>query len=375
MSSGTGNQAVVEPRRYGSVLITTHDGIRATGNVAEYFREKAVRLSVLSYAPAHRPAACALETCANGTMIGEKRWGWYRGRSVRLGLLFYYLCFLQTALCRLPAGSTIIHSHPVFCFGHSWLRRLRRHRTIFWIYDHFPDGRKGYLIYNFLTRFYARRLPDVLFLGEPLEAVYRRGPETGRHLAVVTFGTRPGPRRRQPVPGLFGFAGGLRQGQGLEMVFRALQADRSRRLEIMGDGQARPELERSAAEAGVADRVKFLGHVGEAAVPGVVDRWQIGLAPYEAGRDLSSFPSKTIFYLQHGLPVIMTAVPAFSREVAEAGAGEVIGYDPDELLAAARRISGRYDDYAAGAARLAEEHDFRRKYDQAFGFLSRVQDS
>lgn len=63
--------------------------------------------------------------------------------------------------------------------------------------------------------------------------------------------------------------GRLTEYKGVQHVIRALAELPAYDLRIAGSGPYRDELERTAADAGVADRVEFLGYVDDDALPGL----------------------------------------------------------------------------------------------------------
>lgn len=69
-----------------------------------------------------------------------------------------------------------------------------------------------------------------------------------------------------PQPFRILFAGSLYRSKGVDVLLAALAqaggAARDGRLEIAGEGDERPALERLARELGLAERVRFLGHCG-----------------------------------------------------------------------------------------------------------------
>jgi glycosyltransferase involved in cell wall biosynthesis len=90
-----------------------------------------------------------------------------------------------------------------------------------------------------------------------------------------------------PDPLVLGFVGFVRDWHGLDAVIAAMagQAGAGQggapRLDlvVVGDGPARPALERQAAALGIADRVRFTGLAPHAAVPGLVAGFDIALQP------------------------------------------------------------------------------------------------
>jgi glycosyltransferase involved in cell wall biosynthesis len=82
-------------------------------------------------------------------------------------------------------------------------------------------------------------------------------------------------------------------------------------LAIVGDGDARAELEAQSASLGIADRVRFLGHREDAR------RWLAGCDVY-ANSSISEGVSLTILEaMAAGLPVVATAVGGTPEVVTE----------------------------------------------------------
>lgn len=128
--------------------------------------------------------------------------------------------------------------------------------------------------------------------------------------------------------------------KGFEYAIRALARVPDARLLLIGDGPLRPDLERTAREAGVADRVSFLGDVHNHLI-----------APYYLASDVYLLPSIArseafgivqIEALAAGLPVINTSLPSGVPYVSRDGESglTVPPNDPDALAAAITRLLG-----------------------------------
>ena len=81
---------------------------------------------------------------------------------------------------------------------------------------------------------------------------------------------------------MLGFVGFVRDWHGLDAVIAAMAADRDGpkvRLVVVGDGPARPALERQAAALGMAERVTFTGLQPREAIPALVAGFDIALQP------------------------------------------------------------------------------------------------
>jgi glycosyltransferase involved in cell wall biosynthesis len=125
--------------------------------------------------------------------------------------------------------------------------------------------------------------------------------------------------------------------KGVDTLLRAVQgvarACPDVRLEIAGDGEARPTLEALAHELGLTDRVTFLGPVRD--VPAVLGRAAALVLP-----SLSEGISLTLLEaMARGLPVVATTVGG-NPEVVEHGATGLLvpPADPDALAAALLKV-------------------------------------
>jgi glycosyltransferase involved in cell wall biosynthesis len=78
-------------------------------------------------------------------------------------------------------------------------------------------------------------------------------------------------------------------------------------VDIIGDGEYRPELQKSARNLEVDMHVNFIGHVPHDTVPSYIARADICMAPI---RDDVGVPNKLFEYFALGKPVIATAMPS-----------------------------------------------------------------
>lgn len=147
---------------------------------------------------------------------------------------------------------------------------------------------------------------------------------------------------------------------GIDVAIRAMALLRERipeaRLEVLGRGDARGDLERLAAELGVADRVAFGGFVEPADLPERIARADVGLVPHR--RDVFMdlvLPTKLFEYMAMELPVVASRTAGlvdhfgadelylFDAGDAEglARAVEQVRADPDEARSRARLMKAR----------------------------------
>lgn len=113
-----------------------------------------------------------------------------------------------------------------------------------------------------------------------------------------------------------GFVGFVRDWHGLDAVVRGIAAwegEPGLQLIVVGEGPARPGLERLAAELGISDRVRFTGLAPREAVPGLVASFDIALQP--ASVPYAS-PLKVFEYMAAGRAIVAPDQPNI-REVLE----------------------------------------------------------
>lgn len=101
------------------------------------------------------------------------------------------------------------------------------------------------------------------------------------------------------------------------------------RLEIVGDGALRPEMEALAANLGIADRVTFSGYLAD---PSVAYARARGLA-LTSKRE--SFGNVVAEALEHGLPVVTTATDGPSEILEHGRFGAIVPVGDADALAAA----------------------------------------
>jgi glycosyltransferase involved in cell wall biosynthesis len=103
-------------------------------------------------------------------------------------------------------------------------------------------------------------------------------------------------------------------------------------LAIAGDGPLRPDLERLAAEAGVSERVRFLGVRTDArALMGAAD---VVVMPSQP----EGLPLAALETLASGTPLVATSVRGLRDLVVDGENALLVPEDPDALAAALRRV-------------------------------------
>jgi glycosyltransferase involved in cell wall biosynthesis len=129
-------------------------------------------------------------------------------------------------------------------------------------------------------------------------------------------------------PLVLGFVGFVRDWHGLDKALHGIAAWRGARplsLVVVGDGPARPGLEKLAVELGIADRVRFTGLAARDAVPALVAGFDIALQP--AAVPYAS-PLKVFEYMAAARAIVAPDQPNL-REVLRDGETALL-FDPAE---------------------------------------------
>lgn len=184
-----------------------------------------------------------------------------------------------------------------------------------------------------------------------------------------------------------GFLGTLKPWHGTEVLLRAfaevLQRQRSRvsahescwpdlRLQIIGGGPERENLEALGAELGLGARVRFSGPVSPAQVPQLLAGLDIAAAPYPAPGEPDEHyfsPLKVYEYLAAGVPVIASGLgelPGLLEGASTQACGETVPPgDPDALAAALIRLVQDPDRRArmgaAGRSLVEDRHSWMQR--------------
>jgi glycosyltransferase involved in cell wall biosynthesis len=151
-------------------------------------------------------------------------------------------------------------------------------------------------------------------------AVAGRGVEPGRIIVTPNginlehFAKAPPAQQAKAALGLgdalvLGFTGFVRDWHGVDHVIRWLArpvTPRQARLLVVGDGPARPDLERLAKALGVGDRVRFTGVVSRHQVPSYVAAFDIALQPAVVPY---ASPLKLFEYLALGKAIVAPCQP------------------------------------------------------------------
>jgi glycosyltransferase involved in cell wall biosynthesis len=259
---------------------------------------------------------------------------------------------LEWALGGAPIPAPVVHAHVGLLGGLPALRRKRADARLF-VTEHAtfldrmlaePDGHAGYAeVLAACEAFFV--------VGDPVRAQLADGfPRYAHKLRPIANPIDFDAPRTAPVTALrrWLFVGALIERKGVRWLLEAFAVcrrdDPRLTLALVGDGELRSQLEKRAAELGVAEAVTFAGAVPPARALRMMHRYDLLVHPsrYE------TFGVVVVEALAAGLPVIVTRCGGPEQTLAgiEASAGELIEVEDGAgaIVAGYRRLRDRFPD-------------------------------
>lgn len=127
------------------------------------------------------------------------------------------------------------------------------------------------------------------------------------------------------------------------------------RLRVIGEGEQRPELQRLAAELGLAERVVFTGFLPWSETMAQVRQAAVGIvAVTGVGYGELLLPTKLLEYARFGVPAVCSRLPVIEHYFPDDSLAYFPPGDPKELAAQVDRLL-RAPDVAARQSRRAQE--------------------
>ncbi len=148
------------------------------------------------------------------------------------------------------------------------LRALRRQRAPYVLYSAQNIAKRYPPPFRWLERWALRHAAGASVCNEAAgEILARKGlPARARVIPLGTDLSRfcpAGPLRPAAHDVVVGYAGRLDEHKGVRVLLDAVAATLRLRLRLAGDGPLRPELEGDSTARGLADRVEFMGSLGQ----------------------------------------------------------------------------------------------------------------
>lgn len=133
------------------------------------------------------------------------------------------------------------------------------------------------------------------------------------------------------IPGSVLYAGRLCERKGLPLLLEAMSILRGRhpgaKLHVIGEGALRAGLEQTARRLGIADRVEFLGKVGEAELAGWYNRAEVFVLPSL----FEGFGIVCVEAMACGTPVVAARAPGVTDIIEDGRNGLLVDRDPARL--------------------------------------------
>lgn len=134
-----------------------------------------------------------------------------------------------------------------------------------------------------------------------------------------------------------GWAGVMREWHGLDLLLQAVAAIPTVRLLLIGDGPARPAVERHAAATGLGDRVVVTGRVPAAEMPDYLAAMNVAVVASDRTRIAS--PMKLVEYMAMGRVVVAPRLDNIRDLVADGQDGLLFTPEnADDLTRVLRRL-------------------------------------
>lgn len=279
---------------------------------------------------------------------------------------------LRMIFVGLGTRADVYHAHDLNTLAAaSWCARIRRARLVYDAHEIAP-GQEG-IQDPAATERKERRLirrADAVIHTTPLRA--RWAAETyGITMPSVVLNVPDVAGRIEPhdLSAVFGFApgsrvllhqGGIQPNRGLEALVRATaDLEEPYVLAFLGGGRGRPSLEALVRELGLQERVRFKGPVPHAELLRyTAGAWcGFSLLVDSCTNHRWSLPNKLFECLAAGVPIVVSANPEIAGFVSEHGIGEACDpTDASSIVAAIRRLAGRYDAARDAAVRAGERY-------------------
>ena len=363
--------------KYGNILLFSIPSTLSTGHFNDYFIANSENLYLYLLPLSTQKPVVKLLHFHQGKKKSVRSFFLYRGNNKIIRYIFFYLYYIYILIRILPNKTIVFATTPQYCFLSGLFNLLKSIKIVYHVGDYYPHSKGFMKMYQALIHYYNARMKYVTYCSPLLESLLRTGKEKrDGNRDFWVFGIEKKKIKKAAQQNLLGYIGVLRNGQGIELIFKALRQDSTIKLEIMGDGPLLPTLKNEVKKEKLTNRVKFLGLINnKELIRTIVSRWQIGLAPYNPSLLNMTYygdPSKVKFYIEYQLPVIMTKITYLHKEIEMYHAGVTIDYSSSSLLEAIKKIQKNYDYFLEGTYQLIDHYEYNSLYDHKFKFFRSI---
>lgn len=342
MSASRADSRVTITLFVGSYLPETISAGALYGTLADAFASLGFRVEVMTL---NRRRDVPTEE--DDGRIAVRRVGWHRNRATKLVRLLGHTrsmmaVFFQT-LIQNASGPLIVYSPPLHLAALVVLAgKLRRRSVVLHVQDLHPLVLRElsvvtraweYRVYE-LVEMAAYSLCDVALVYSDRNEQHVRGvrPETVvrqvRNWSTVAVRA---PAQAKAVPSThpvqFVYAGAMGPAQGLTVLASAMAqaTDARAKLDLVGDGPSRAEVEQLAA---ALPAVRVRDFVDPVAYQAIIEAADVGVVCLAANTPLATIPGKLSNLLAVGLPILLVANPIGDAAKLALEAGGVVIADP-----------------------------------------------
>jgi hypothetical protein len=359
-------------RRYKKIAYCTPTTYKDVGGIIEYFINNTQDFYLYLYPPSYNNQPSLLIYYKYGKVIKSEKIWIYKGGNKILIHLFYYLFYLYFLVKYKINHAYILFHFPIFLLFGSVIELTTSNKYVFWIWDYFPNPKGIMKAYNSFVFYYNSKLKYVIYLSPEIEKIYNLEKNSNKFRQIVSLGIKNIRLIRKPTKNVIGYIGNLRPGQGLEFLLDIIKSNKNLKLQLIGDGPLKSELEESIKENHLGSRVDLFGFIDNEHIINIVNKWKVAVAPYAPSLDSPvhyADPSKIKLYIQYEMPVIMTRVSHFYKELVRYRAGIAIDLNSKSFVHALKTINGNYKEYSRGVIGLKKKHLYDSYYRNKFRFL------
>lgn len=364
--------------RYRNILLFTIPSTLKTGHFNDYFIERSENLYLYHLPLAHQPGIVTVTHYHRGHKQKKYSFGLYKGTNTFLRYIFFYVYYTYIVLTILPKKTIVMSTIPLFCLLSGLIDRIKQVRIVYHIGDYYPNPKGIMRVFDFLTHYYNRHLKYVVYCSPIIKKIYYDRIIKDYNARIYWgYGIKKRIIVKKIEPNLLGYVGVLREGQGIrKLIFEALKNNKQLRLEIIGDGSLLPDLKKDVIASGLKNQVIFWGLVNDnTKLLSIIKRWEIGLSTNEPSTNNVTYygePSKIKFYIEYGLPIIMTKITYMQNVITDSHAGRLIDFTVPNLLEAINTIQSNYELYVSGVKMLSKKYEYVSYYDNKFAFFNTV---
>lgn len=345
-----------------------------TGNLLEYFQKNSEEFYLYLFPPSYKNQASIINYYKKGKLSRTETLWFYKGNNKLLIHIFYFIYYFYILFKYKITNTYIIFYFPLFLFLNSAMTFFTGNKYVFWIWDYFPTKSGVMSIYNSLVKHYNNSLQYVLYLSPTLRKIYASRIDKEKVRKVVSFGIKNLKLSRKIEKNKIGFIGNLRPGQGIEFLIEVAKQNEKIRIDIIGDGPLRKELEIMVKRYKLSNTVTFYGFVTNQELLKIVKKWEVAVAPYIPTKDnptMYTEPGKIKLYAELGLPVLMTKVSYIYKELIKYNAGADIDLTYQSFMRGLNKIQKNYPHYEVGVTTFKKANLFESYYDNQFTFLKK----